>query len=141
MISIDIELDNAMAELNKKLDVTSKGIEKDSRKALEKTALDVKNLVYNNMSKKRNAFNEVMEKEEDSTIKRKGFSSPLRDTTRMQRGIVSTKINDDEYWVEFTEKNVIYAKYLNTRKNWQVLKVTDYIIKNVIRLFKKNYSN
>ena len=141
MISIEIELDNAMAELNKKLDVTSKGIEKDSRKALEKTALDVKNLVYNNMSKKRNAYNEVMEKEEDSTIKRKGFSSPLRDTTRMQRGIVSTKINDDEYWVEFTEKNVIYAKYLNTRKNWQVLKVTDYILKNVIRLFKKNYSN
>ncbi len=141
MISIDIELDNAMAELNKKLDVTSKGIEKDSRKALEKTALDVKNLVYNNMSKKRNAFNEVMEKEEDSTIIRKGFSSPLRDTTRMQRGIVSTKINDDEYWVEFTEKNVIYAKYLNTRKNWQVLKVTDYITKNVLRLFKKNYSN
>ena len=141
MISIDIELDNAMAELNKKLDVTSKGIEKDSRKALEKTALDVKNLVYNNMSKKRNAFNEVMEKEEDSTIIRKGFSSPLRDTTRMQRGIVSTKINDDEYWVEFTEKNVVYAKYLNTRKNWQVLKVTDYIIKNAIRLFKKNYSN
>ena len=141
MISIDIELDNAMAELNKNLDLSSKGIEKDSRKALEKTALDVKYLVYNNMSKKRNAYNEVMEKEEDSTIIRKGFSSPLRDTTRMQRGIVSTKINDEEYWVEFTEKNVIYAKYLNTRKNWQVLKVTDYIIKNVIRLFKKNYSN
>ena len=105
----------------------------------KQAAIDIKDLVWKNMSKKRNAFNEEMEKEEDSTIKRKGFSSPLRDTTRMQRGLVANKIEDDEYWVEFTDKNYIYAKYLHNRKNWVILKTTDYIIKNAVRLFRKNY--
>lgn len=141
MISIDINIDKAMHEVENKLNVTSKEIENDSRKALEKTALDIKYLVWNNMSKKKNAYNETMDKEADSTIKRKGFSSPLIDTSKMQRGLRHTKITDDEYWIEFTEKNMIYAKYLNNRNNWQVLKVTDYIIKNALRLFSKNYKS
>lgn len=139
MLSIEFNTDALVSELNSKMDKLAKDIDSESYSALEKTAKDVKTLVYDNMSKKRNAYNQEMDKEAPSTIKRKGFSSPLRDTTRMQRGLVANRIDNDEYSIEFTNKNDIYAKYLHTRNNWQVLEVTDYIIKNTLRLFYKNY--
>lgn len=116
-------------------------IEADARKALKQTAYDVKDLVWKNLSKKRNAYNEPLDPEAKSTITRKGFSSPLRDTTRMQRGLVPNKITDDLYRIELTNKADIYAKYLNTRtdKNWHILVATDYIIKKAKQFFKKNY--
>jgi hypothetical protein len=139
MISLDINIDKAMRDVDRGVKSISARIERDGKKALQETAYGIKDLVRTNLSKKKNAFNETLESEEQSTINRKGFSSPLIDTSRMQRGIVPRKVSDIEYSIEFTEKNFIYAKYLNVKKNWQVLKATDYIIKNALRLFKKYY--
>ena len=139
MISLDINIDKAMRDVDRSVKSISARIERDGKKALQETAYGIKGLVRTNLSKKKNAFNETLESEEQSTINRKGFSSPLIDTSRMQRGIVPRKVSDIEYSIEFTEKNFIYAKYLNVKKNWQVLQATDYIIKNALRLFKKYY--
>ncbi len=139
MITLDINIDKVMSDVNRSFKSISTQIERDGKKALQETAYGIKDLVRNNLSRKKNAYNETLEREEQSTINRKGFSSPLIDTSKMQRGIIPYKVNDTEYSIEFTEKNFIYKEYLNNRKNWQVLRVTEYIIKNALRLFRNYY--
>lgn len=139
MITIDIDISKVTNEVKPILQNIAKDIEEKAYKAFRQTAIDVKDLVWQNMSKKKNAYNQTMESEAESTIKRKGFSSPLRDTTRMQRGLIPREISKDEYSIEFTNKSEIYSKYLHDRKNWQVLQVTDYIIRNAIKFMNRNY--
>jgi hypothetical protein len=138
--SIDINTSDFESSFKSQVDTIERKISKDGYIAFEKTVEDVKNLIQKNMWAGRNANNEVMDKEQPSTIKRKGFSRPLVDSSKMYRGMIYTKKRDNRCEISFTEKAEIYSKLHNRQlKNWQVLKVTDYLIQNALRMFKKNY--
>lgn len=135
MIAIEV------SNLRYAMDALDKKITSDCYKALTYTASDTKDLILSNWQKKKNAYNETLDKEAQSTIDRKGFSHPLINTRKMYWGLRTTKLSDTEVRIEFSDKNYIYKQYLNSRedKNWHLLVATDYIKRKIKQFFKKNY--
>lgn len=134
---INVNINEFGRTLKVTLDRVNLEILKKCKNALLETAKETAGFVSDNIVYKTNIHGQRLEGNELSTAKQKHFNHPLLNTGKMKAGIRYKKNTDLSYDVLLTNKADIYEKYLHNKKNWQIIGISNKVVKFVKETFSR----